>query len=785
VTAPLSAPRATWLLARLRLLRLLNLLNSSASQAVKLGKSRAASAGKRRGGWALGVVLALLMCFSFGGIAGESVLNLYCALDPASVCHLDPAARGDARAMAQAGFDLAGAPFAPALANALAMQLWLLFLIGVLVPLSTYDLTRPDGDLEWLVTLPVPRHTLLWGRLLERALVNPSGWLALAPAALMIAWHSGQRWSAAPLAVAGVLALLLLAALLRTLADTGLRLLLAPSQLRNLQALCSIASLLPMYLAVSLGTRTGGTLGIELAAAFPAWTGWTPPGLVVQLLNAHDAGTALATATLLALQVATLLWLGVRLLRHLLRDGVVASGARERARRPVAAGAIAATAPRWRIGSAVQRRELTLLGRDRNFLVQSLLLPVLMVLAQLFISGRLDSVATLGENPAAMAAMAFGIGAYVLLAAFQSVNNEGQALWLLYTFPASVDTVLKEKAQLWTALTLPYPLAVFGLGLYFSAAPDWELLALLLVVLAGMPLYALIATSLGVLAANPLAQEAQPKLRPTYFYLYALLAALYGGAVAAAAWPQKIVFVVLAAALALALWQKARDALPYLLDPAAAPPARVSSADGLIAAMLFFLLQAAMLAVIGAGGEPAGAAATAIVFAVAGALSYALTRYSYWRTKTEGVPKVFARAPAAPLLAWGLGAGAGAAAFACAYVFLLRQAGVLSDATTLAGGMPHSRAWLLGLAVLAAPLFEEFIFRGLLFKGLRRSMRLPPAMLASAAVFAIVHPPQSMLPVFVLGLCSAYAYERGKSLLAPMLAHAGYNAALLGYLMFA
>jgi ABC-2 type transport system permease protein len=46
-------------------------------------------------------------------------------------------------------------------------------------------------------------------------------------------------------------------------------------------------------------------------------------------------------------------------------------------------------------------------------------------------------------------------------------------------------------------------------------------------------------------------------------------------------------------------------------------------------------------------------------------------------------------------------------------------------------------------------------------------------------VFAVVHPPLSMIPVFVLGVCTAVAYERGKMLLAPMLAHGIYNAVIL------
>jgi membrane protease YdiL (CAAX protease family) len=88
------------------------------------------------------------------------------------------------------------------------------------------------------------------------------------------------------------------------------------------------------------------------------------------------------------------------------------------------------------------------------------------------------------------------------------------------------------------------------------------------------------------------------------------------------------------------------------------------------------------------------------------------------------------------------------------------------------------------LVVLAAPFFEEFIFRGLLFGGLRRSWGLWPSALASAGVFAVVHPPLSIVPVFVLGLCAAWAYERSRALLAPMLVHGAYNAAVVGLQLF-
>ena len=50
---------------------------------------------------------------------------------------------------------------------------------------------------------------------------------------------------------------------------------------------------------------------------------------------------------------------------------------------------------------------------------------------------------------------------------------------------------------------------------------------------------------------------------------------------------------------------------------------------------------------------------------------------------------------------------------------------------------------------------------------------------ASAAVFAVVHPPISMLPVFVLGVATALSFERTRLLLVPMIVHAVYNAGIL------
>ncbi len=312
--------------------------------------------------------------------------------------------------------------------------------------------------------------------------------------------------------------------------------------------------------------------------------------------------------------------------------------------------------------------------------------------------------------------------------------------------------------------------------------------AIVAVVLAGVPIHAAIAAALGVFASNPLEVEPQRRIRPGFVSLYFLVASLYAyGIYATSAW-ERLALAILSGTLALALWQKARDRLPFLLDPVAAPPPRVSLADGVIAAQIFFVAQGLFffvrmrIAERGEGPAPlTDFEALAIAFAAAGALTYGAVRLAYWRGKVTGVPRAFGPG-AARAAGWGLASGALAAAGASAYLFGAERFGLAPGAIEryqAAAFAAEALPWLLLLTVVAAPIFEEFIFRGLIFGGLRRSHGLLFSALASVAIFAIVHPPFAVVPVFGLGVCSALAYERTGLLLAPMVAHAVYNAALV------
>lgn len=787
--SPVGTWRAVWLLSRLRLQRLANQLFSLRFRRKTRTPVRAATPAKRSAGAVLAVLMLALMSFSFVNIGRQSVLTMECQLAPGHVCaQATPGRDTDENALAARALEREG--YSAPVARALALQLALLFVTSFLAPLGSKELASADWDLEWLVTLPVRRRTLLAARIAERSVANPTGLIAIMAPSLMIAWFAGCRWSAPLVALGAAAALLPIAAVLRTIADTGLRMNLPPSQLRNLQAVCGVLCLPLFYLAIAFGTPSTGNLAAQLAAGAPGWLLATPPGLVVAAITAAGPAQAAQALGLLLAELAASLVLGLAILGRQLRQGVVGDGVRESARKSrqaaaaVAAAPASARTPAWHAllpRSPIQRRELRLLGRDRSFLVQSLLMPVVIVGSQMVMNGSLRTLSTTGVSAVTLGLIAFGVSAYMLmLSAFQTINNEGQVLWLLYTFPTTLEQVLKEKAKLWAVLALVYPLVLFGIGLGMARHLDWHMAGIVALVLAGIPLYSVIAVALGVFASDPLAQDVRTRMRPSYVYLYMLLVSLYAYGIYARVWWQALVVLVLTAGLAQAFWQKARDALPYLLDPAAAPPARVSTADGMIAVMLFFVLQAVgglfMLHVLKMESD----AVVLLAYALAGAIVYLLARLVYWRARAAGVPALRG-GPVAATLGLGLGTGLGAALFGLGYMALLHLAPWWRPEAP-ASAAPHiGAAWLVALAVVAAPLCEEFIFRGLLFGGLRRSMAFLPAAALSAALFAIVHPPASIVPVFVLGLCTAFAYERGKGLLAPMLVHALYNAAVVGF----
>jgi membrane protease YdiL (CAAX protease family) len=87
------------------------------------------------------------------------------------------------------------------------------------------------------------------------------------------------------------------------------------------------------------------------------------------------------------------------------------------------------------------------------------------------------------------------------------------------------------------------------------------------------------------------------------------------------------------------------------------------------------------------------------------------------------------------------------------------------------------------LATVWAPLVEETVFRGALFRHLRSRLPLMLAAPVSAVFFGIMHnyPVFLLLPVMTLGFTFALMREWRDSLIGPMVAHSLHNATILAF----
>ncbi len=79
-------------------------------------------------------------------------------------------------------------------------------------------------------------------------------------------------------------------------------------------------------------------------------------------------------------------------------------------------------------------------------------------------------------------------------------------------------------------------------------------------------------------------------------------------------------------------------------------------------------------------------------------------------------------------------------------------------------------------AVIAAPILEELLFRGMIYARLRDLCSAKWAIIISAAFFGIFHGNLvQFVYAFIIGLMLAYVYEKLKTIWAPIVFHVGAN----------
>lgn len=80
-------------------------------------------------------------------------------------------------------------------------------------------------------------------------------------------------------------------------------------------------------------------------------------------------------------------------------------------------------------------------------------------------------------------------------------------------------------------------------------------------------------------------------------------------------------------------------------------------------------------------------------------------------------------------------------------------------------------------ALVVAPVLEEFLFRGILFRAMKRPFGVGPSLVISGILFGLVHQNVlSFVPLTFLGIILALSYERTGDLRTCILIHAAFNA---------
>lgn len=87
------------------------------------------------------------------------------------------------------------------------------------------------------------------------------------------------------------------------------------------------------------------------------------------------------------------------------------------------------------------------------------------------------------------------------------------------------------------------------------------------------------------------------------------------------------------------------------------------------------------------------------------------------------------------------------------------------------------RIYLIGVAVVFAPVFEELLFRGMLLPVAAKWLGVGRGIMLVALLFAAIHLHlPSLLPLFIVGVAFSLAYLYSGNLLVPIVMHGLFNA---------
>lgn len=677
-------------------------------------------------------------------------------------------------------------PMARGIASSLVDSLVAMILLYAVLLVVTSDLMmghtlnwgQMSSDHGYLATLPLSPVALLAGKLFERLVTDWFAPIFLLGGMLGVSLNKGFSWSGLGVGIILYLQVELLIGLSVILLTLALGRLLRPAAFKNFYALLGYASML-LGLGPYLWFSSNPTGAIwTILTWWPTVGPWLqiplePARLIVESLLAASPVAAFwhwqaiwlgafAVGTLLFKLMADRQWL------TWVHSGVAArsNGARS-----------------WLKG--LMRKESQLLRNDFTLLVNSLMLPLTIIVFEIWVLKGIFSLSGLGK---AMNALAAAFMYFCLFGPVNAMGSEGKAVSLVEVLPVSPSRLIAEKSFFWILIaeTIFLPTA-FGVGWYLGLPiSQWPILVLWTGLFAAGGVW--VAVSMSTIFADYDAKVPQQRSTLTGKMLASMA---MGVAIPAKSGSFQSIFAgVVFLGLAAALHYKACEVFAARVDSERRLAPRFELHDAVILVLTVSAVQvivgAAASGVLGDSHRELWPWLSAYVISML-VLSRSVFTYVRRRFSTFAAPVGFS-APSVFHLGGAFLLACGAGWMAAHYLEFLNGQGtnlftgfknVWDAGSDIIGGY-WTAGLLFGVMCCLAPLVEEAFFRGFVDQALRTSGFTGwGGILIGAGFFAMQHPPASMPPVFVLGILCAWLFRQSGSLWPGVLAHAVYNGLVL------
>lgn len=662
--------------------------------------------------------------------------------------------------------------------------------IAMGIGLSSKSLTQADPSLTWLMTFPVSRPVLFTAKVVEYSLDGPTAIIG-GSISIALAWLCGfEFFGGAAFAFSLGIAAAVTAGAIRVALEIGLLQLCTRKQRGACVSVLSMVGGLCLFYVMFMG-NSRVTLQIlpTIAAHLPTSLYWNPLsqgfGTSAQLAGLESPWwlTGPIGAALLAVGAVVM---SVRLTKH----GLASGQDTVRSDEAIAAGNRSTIGNQNTAGSSLNagyftgmvRKELLQVRRRPELVGQIMLAPIFIAFL-LFMNGPDSTIARAVQGSDAICTAIFVGATYLLLVAVnQMLTGELKTLWFLQCLPKSIGESIRVKARVWAVVSILMIFGAIGVMLCFVPTSEWlGILARLPFMVAAVWLMAEIIFGLMSLAATIVNDQTIRFRRSTLFVPSILMATAASAVYSGDFWSQFVLLVVMGM-LNAAVRQKQEAELAWLSEPAENPPSRLYAMHGLIAIVGFLFFRDFLKPMLLAAGLDA---AEMLAIAYCGS-ALAIGVASWFWVRRSGfriLPVADADAPRPALLrpiAIGLIATCSVGFFWGSLMRLtIDNHGAVGLNPTWHADAAGSYVgpWLLiFMVVLVAPVFEEWIFRGLLYRSLRPSLGFVASLIGTSLLFTVVHPLTSSVTVLVLGLVTAWLVERTNRLWPSMLVHIGYNA---------